>query len=179
MSKVVGDRDASELLKAAKKTQASGTLVEQAQELFLDGVMHGLGEQEEGATHMMARMPEVQPTSTVVKLKTEVETLRREKAEAPNPNPNPNPNPISALEALQHSSKPRPGQVVGNGIADENGVVWMGTGDPWLGGRVTRDFGEYGMNTGTIKRWAPEGEDPTAEPALWHVIYDDGDSEDL
>ena len=48
MSKVVGDRDASELIRANQKTKAisgtsGGNLVDQAQELFLEGVMHGLG----------------------------------------------------------------------------------------------------------------------------------------
>ena len=54
------------------------------------------------------------------------------------------------------------------------------TGHKWIGARVWRDFGVHGAGVGTITQWMAEGEDgPEEEPALWHVLFDDGDEEDL
>jgi len=45
--------------------------------------------------------------------------------------------------------------------------------------QVTRDFGDLGLNSGKIQKWAPAGHDPVNEPPLWWVFYDDGDDEHL
>jgi len=84
-----------------------------------------------------------------------------------------------------------PTMVAGSGPKNEPGaeapaqeesmdpLAWVESGHRWIGQRITRDFGEYGTNTGIIKAWVPAGEDTSIEPALWHVEYDDGDDEDL
>jgi len=103
--------------------------------------MHGLGEQEEGATHTVPQMPNVQPTTTVAKLKKEVEDLKKEKTKregskgvvvatstieilGPNPNHNPNPNPNPKV------TNPRFKKRVGLslGVASRMRTAWYGMG---------------------------------------------------
>lgn len=64
----------------------------------------------------------------------------------------------------------------------EEGVAidWHHTGHPWLNRFVMRDYGETGTNQGTITKWVPaDPENPDEDPALWHVVFQDGDEEDL
>eukprot|EP00965_Chrysotila_dentata_P192973 6175472-Pleurochrysis_carterae.AAC.4 len=54
---------------------------------------------------------------------------------------------------------------------------WLTEGHEWLGKRVARTFGE-GIAVGTIVGWLPENE-AEGDPALFHVLHDDLDEEDL
>ena len=59
--------------------------------------------------------------------------------------------------------------------------TWRTKGHPWIGEPLRRDFGKNGTVDGTVTKWAPavkEGR-TVKEPALWHVVFDDGDEEDL
>jgi hypothetical protein len=61
---------------------------------------------------------------------------------------------------------------------------WRVDGHPWLGERVrrtswaTKRYAD-GYHDGTLTAWLPEGEDPDGDPALWRMVHDDGDEEDL
>ena len=35
------------------------------------------------------------------------------------------------------------------------------------------------MVTARVVRWLPAGEDPVEDYAMWHVVHEDGDEEDL
>eukprot|EP00656_Telonema_subtile_P036096 TRINITY_DN40062_c0_g1_i1.p1 TRINITY_DN40062_c0_g1~~TRINITY_DN40062_c0_g1_i1.p1 ORF type:complete len:203 (+),score=69.54 TRINITY_DN40062_c0_g1_i1:137-745(+) len=72
------------------------------------------------------------------------------------------------------------------GSSDENGddedeLEWQHTGHLWLNRYVLRDYGaDQGTNQGTITKWVPaDPKNPEEDPALWHVVFDDGDQEDL
>ena len=54
--------------------------------------------------------------------------------------------------------------------------TWRTEGHEWIGRRARRFFAEYGAASGVITRWLPvDGDDE----ALWHMVHDDGDEEDL
>eukprot|EP00941_MAST-03F_sp_MAST-3F-sp1_P003515 g3515.t1 len=55
---------------------------------------------------------------------------------------------------------------------------WREKGHEWIGKRVRRILPGYGVTDGKIVRWIPAGDD-TDEEALWHMVHDDGDEEDL
>jgi len=59
---------------------------------------------------------------------------------------------------------------------DDN--IWYTNGHEWVGIRVAKRWEDGDVGCGEIVRWLPAGEDPE-DIALWHCIYDDGDSEDL
>ena len=61
-------------------------------------------------------------------------------------------------------------------VAEE--LPWRLEGNPWLGRRIRRIFGNV-VSDGSLTKWLPAGEDAKAEPALWHAVHDDGDEEDL
>jgi hypothetical protein len=76
--------------------------------------------------------------------------------------------------------------------ADENGhdtmsmhslletLKWQDYGHEWLNKRVVRDYGANGSNQGTITKWIPaDRKGPEENMALWHVVFDDDDAEDL
>ena len=50
-------------------------------------------------------------------------------------------------------------------------------GDGAVGGKVARDFGDLGVFHGTVRR-VKHGK-TKGNGTLYHIIYDDGDSEDL
>ena len=52
---------------------------------------------------------------------------------------------------------------------------WLETGHAWVGKRVRRFFNTV-VSDGTCDRWMPA---TSSDPALWHVVHDDGDAEDL
>jgi len=56
---------------------------------------------------------------------------------------------------------------------------WQTEGHDWMLARVRRSFGRNKVGMGFITRWIPAGEDPEEDPAMWHVVHDDGDEEDL
>jgi hypothetical protein len=59
-------------------------------------------------------------------------------------------------------------------------VNWCNKGHKWVGKTVRRNYGQHGHNVGEITRWMPADEsNPEEDPALWHVMFDDGDEEDL
>ena len=67
--------------------------------------------------------------------------------------------------------------------ADEEAALaaegWRAEGHEWVGRRVLRYFGKRANkpSPGLITRWQPPDE---KEPdALWHMVHDDGDEEDL
>ena len=73
---------------------------------------------------------------------------------------------------------------------EEEGVLseaWQCGGHPLLGTRVATVHDASGRGAsggkltaiGTITRWLPAGEDPTEDPALFHMTHVDGDGEDL
>jgi len=63
--------------------------------------------------------------------------------------------------------------------ASSSGDRWRTRGHEWIGREVRRDFGTHGMVSGTITKWLTAGKNPKKDPALWHVVMDDGDEEDL
>jgi hypothetical protein len=76
--------------------------------------------------------------------------------------------------------------------ADENGhdtmsmhslletLKWQNYGHEWLNKRVVRDYGANGSNQGRITKWIPaDPKGPEENMALWHVMFDDDDEEDL
>ena len=59
-------------------------------------------------------------------------------------------------------------------------VKWQDYGHEWLNKRVVRDYGANGSNQGTITKWIPaDRKGPEENMALWHVVFDDDDAEDL
>mmetsp|Transcript_25257 Transcript_25257/g.44891 ORF Transcript_25257/g.44891 Transcript_25257/m.44891 type:complete len:1240 (-) Transcript_25257:53-3772(-) len=56
-----------------------------------------------------------------------------------------------------------------------DGEEFLLSGHPWIGQRVTRIF-DGKPSDGIIKSWLPPS---GGDEALWHVVHDDGDSEDL
>ena len=63
------------------------------------------------------------------------------------------------------------------------GAEWQRSGSAAIGRRVRRFFALHGMTEGTVVAWQPpvtaEEGGGEAEEAVWHVIHDDGDGEDL
>ena len=55
---------------------------------------------------------------------------------------------------------------------------WLTTGSEWIGQRVTRSFPEGPPVGGHVEKWLPKGSGDD-EPALYKVVHDDGDMEDL
>jgi hypothetical protein len=54
---------------------------------------------------------------------------------------------------------------------------WQTEGDPWIGRTVRRVFGVVGgCSDGVLTAWLPADKD---DGALWHLVMDDGDEEDL
>ena len=60
-------------------------------------------------------------------------------------------------------------------FVDVAGVQWRDDDGPHLGKFVLTN----GWWKGKIIQWTSCGDDPEEEPALWKVLYDDGDGEDL
>jgi len=60
----------------------------------------------------------------------------------------------------------------------QGGPEWSSVGSEWIGQLVRRTFGAGPSVVGRIVSWARKGPQPD-EPALWHVVYSDGDEEDL
>ena len=56
--------------------------------------------------------------------------------------------------------------------------AWEEEGHEWVGARLARDFGKSKPSIGRIVRWLPAGGSDD-EPALFHMLHDDGDEEDL
>ena len=62
----------------------------------------------------------------------------------------------------------------------DDSIQWQHSGHEWLNRCVLRDYGSEGSNQGTITKWVPaDPENPEEDIALWHVVFDDGDEEDL
>jgi hypothetical protein len=58
-------------------------------------------------------------------------------------------------------------------------AMWQTEGHEWIGERVLRVF-ESGATAGAkVSKWMPANLDAEDEPALWHIVHDDGDEEDL
>ena len=57
-------------------------------------------------------------------------------------------------------------------------LPWRDEGHPWIGRRLRRSFGGKPYDASVVT-WLAEGQDAEAEPAMWHVTYDDGDDEHL
>jgi len=55
--------------------------------------------------------------------------------------------------------------------------LWNTEGHMWLGERVARGF-KGDIYFGKVDRWMPAGEEE-GDFALWHMLHDDGDEEDL
>ena len=55
---------------------------------------------------------------------------------------------------------------------------WKMHGHRWIGQSVPRELGGV-MSWGKVTRWMPPGKDPKEDFALWHVVHNDGDEEDL
>ena len=73
-------------------------------------------------------------------------------------------------DAEQHSEENEP-------PTDALAENWLSRGHRWVGRRVRRFFDvSDGFLDGTIARWLPASGD---DAALWHVVHDDGDEEDL
>ena len=59
-------------------------------------------------------------------------------------------------------------------------LKWQDCGHEWLNKRVVRDYGAKGSNQGRITKWIPaDPKFPEENMALWHVMFDDDDEEDL
>ena len=58
---------------------------------------------------------------------------------------------------------------------DDEEEEWLESGHPYIGAAIRRFF-DAGVSDGRVTKWLPEAE---GEPALWHVVHDDGDEEDL
>ena len=54
---------------------------------------------------------------------------------------------------------------------------WLEKGHAWLGARLRRFF-DVGASDGVVTRWLPPARG-SGESALWHMVHDDGDEEDL
>ena len=55
-------------------------------------------------------------------------------------------------------------------------IHWQTEGHAFVGKRVRQHFTGHGFTLGTITKWVPkDGKDP----AMFHVVHDDGDEEDL
>ena len=55
---------------------------------------------------------------------------------------------------------------------------WRTDGHALIGSRVVRSFTKRRVHA-TITRWLPPGANPREDPALFRVVHDDGDEEDL
>ena len=66
--------------------------------------------------------------------------------------------------------------------ADDGAVDWatdgQTTGHPYIGQRVAV-LHDGTISRGTIRMWVPANEDADDDPALFHMVHDDGDDEDL
>ena len=59
-------------------------------------------------------------------------------------------------------------------VNEEEG--WLEEGHEWIGASLRRYFSGGVVSDGKVVRWLPaEGDDF----ALWHMVHDDGDEEDL
>jgi hypothetical protein len=54
--------------------------------------------------------------------------------------------------------------------------VWQTDGHEFVNKRIRQHFTGHGFTLGTITKWVPQDVD---DPAMFHVIHDDGDEEDL
>jgi len=65
---------------------------------------------------------------------------------------------------------------------DANEVDWatdgQTTGHPYIG-QLVAVLHDGAISRGTIRMWVPANEDADDEPALFHMVHDDGDREDL
>merc|ERR1712195_378008 len=62
----------------------------------------------------------------------------------------------------------------------DDSIQWQHSGHEWLNRCVLRDYGSEGSNQGTITKGVPaDPENPEEDVALWHVVFHDGDEEDL
>jgi hypothetical protein len=62
----------------------------------------------------------------------------------------------------------------------EQDALWKTEGHEWIGEQVLRVFKDTGMSTqAKITKWMPANLEVEDEPALWHIVHDDGDEEDL
>lgn len=59
---------------------------------------------------------------------------------------------------------------------DEPPIVYLNTGSDYIGRKVRRQFGRKKPIIGTVVGWAPQVK---YDPAIWHIVHDDGDQEDL
>ena len=55
---------------------------------------------------------------------------------------------------------------------------WRLDGSPWIGKRIRRVFPGGVTSDAVVQSWLPAGE-AAEDFALWHVVHDDGDEEDL
>ena len=62
---------------------------------------------------------------------------------------------------------------------EDEELTWLTQGHEWIGKQVRRDYGDEGFNNGKITKWVQAGKDPKKDPALWHVVFEDEDEEDL
>jgi len=60
-----------------------------------------------------------------------------------------------------------------------NETTILHEGHKYIGKRVVRIFEKFGEICGRVTRYLPPGTDVAEDPALWHIIHDDGDEEDL
>ena len=109
------------------------------------------------------------------------------RAAAPKPKPKPKAVPRreakSAAMARTKRSINQDSDESGDEASEEDGDgaagEWLETGHTWLGALVRRFFmteSDVTFSDGEITRWLPAG---GGEAALWHMVHEDGDEEDL
>jgi hypothetical protein len=69
-------------------------------------------------------------------------------------------------------------EALGEAALDPAEEGWQFDGSPWIGRRVRRVFPGGVVSEALVQRWLPAGE-VAEDVALWHVVHDDGDEEDL
>jgi hypothetical protein len=81
-----------------------------------------------------------------------------------------------AAEPMPDSSISTSGTEAGAAAAAEaDDIIWQTSGHAFIGRRVARRFGE-GLSFGYVNKWVPQD---GVDMALWHMLHDDGDEEDL
>ena len=68
---------------------------------------------------------------------------------------------------------------LGDSPANECGgtpIEWQSDGHPFIHQHVAVQHGQK-VSLGLITKWVPASEE--GDPALWHMVHDDGDEEDL
>ena len=63
-----------------------------------------------------------------------------------------------------------------NECGDNTSIKWQRDGHPFVHQHVAVKHGRK-VSLGLITKWVPESEE--GDPALWHMVHDDGDEEDL